>query len=456
MLRTLSLTNFKVWESVERMRLAPLTGIFGSNSSGKTSVLQLLLVLKQTAESPDRNQVLNLGDDRTQVALGTYRDVVFRHDAKSKLSWSLRWDAERPLLVADPEAKGRTLFSGSELAFSAELSEGADGRVLVEGMSYQLNGSRFGMRRKSSPASQYDLYADAPNFHFKRTVGRKWPLPEPNKFYGFPDQVRAYFQNAGFLADLELEFEDLLRHTFYLGPLREYPRRQYSWSGGQPEDVGARGDRTVEALLAARTNKLLVSRGARRRWRPLEEHVAIWLRELGLVHSFSVEPIAAGSNLYHVKLRRTKNSAEVLLTDVGFGVSQILPVLVLCSYVPRGSIVILEQPEIHLHPAVQAGLADFLIETSVQRGVQVIVESHSEYLLQRLQRRIAEQRLTPADAALYFAEPSNGTARLNPLDVDMFGNVLNWPNAFFGDSFAEMAAMTEAAAKRQLAAPPRQ
>ena len=449
MLRRLSLSNFKLWRELRNVRLAPITGLFGSNSSGKTSILQLILVLKQTAESPDRGQVLNLGDDRTQVALGTYKDVVFDHDDGATLSWDVRWDVPKPVVILDPEERATSLFSGSELSFSAALLEGPEGRVRVQSLRYGLNGDSFGMRRKAS-SSKYELFADADGFRFKRTVGRSWDLPEPNKFYGFPDQVKAYFQNAGFLSDLELQFEDLLRHTYYLGPLREYPKRQYIWAGGQPEDVGARGERTVEALLAARTTNLRVHGGYRRRYRTLEEHVAAWLRKLNLVHRFWVEPIAEGSNLYQVRVERSPRSAPVSLTDVGFGVSQLLPVLVLCSYVPKGSVVILEQPEIHLHPAVQAGLADFLIETTVSRGIQVIVESHSEYLLQRLQRRIAEQQLSPEDTALYFAEPSDGSSRLVHLDVDVFGNILNWPSGFFGDSFAEMAAMTEAAASRQL------
>jgi predicted ATPase len=123
--------------------------------------------------------------------------------------------------------------------------------------------------------------------------------------------------------------------------------------------------------------------------------------------------------------------------------------LVLCSYVPEGSVVLLEQPEIHLHPSVQAGLADVLVETVRSRGVQVIVESHSEYLLQRLQRRIAEQAVSPDEAALYFCDIEKGESALRELDVDIFGNIRDWPRDFFGDSLGELAAMTEAAARRK-------
>jgi hypothetical protein len=449
MLTSLTAKNFKSWQSIDAMRLAPITGLFGPNSSGKTSLIQLLLLLKQTAESTDKGQVLNFGgDDRSLVSLGTFRDVIFGHDVSAPLHISLSWHEPSPVEIVDP-TKGPTelLFSGSDLSFSTEIAGSEEGRLTVERFAYGLDSNVFSMTR--ARRQEYTLAAEAGAFRFVRTQGRKWPLPPPVKFYGFPDQVRAYYQNAGFVAELELAFERLFGSIYYLGPLREYPEREYTWGGGMPADVGRRGDRVVDALLASRARGRQNSRGYRKRRMTLEEHVAVWLRELGLIHSFEVEQIAPEATLYRVLVRKTRTSPQVLITDVGFGVSQILPVLVLCFYVPKGSIVVLEQPEIHLHPAVQAGLADVLIEAAQARRIQIIVESHSEYLLQRLQRRIAEEALEPSSVALYFSDVSAGRSVLTPLEVDLFGNIANWPKDFFGNSFGEMAAMAEAALRRR-------
>src|SRR5205823_3074821 len=134
-------------------------------------------------------------------------------------------------------------------------------------------------------------------------------------------------------------------------------------------------------------------------------------------------------------VQKADGAADVLLTDVGFGISQLLPVIVLCYYVPEGSTVILEQPEIHLHPSVEAGLADVFIDAIKVRKIQILLESHSEYLLRRLQRRIAEQfeDFKAEDLALYFCEFRDGESVLLPLEVDLLGNILNWPQDFFGD-----------------------
>jgi predicted ATPase len=193
----------------------------------------------------------------------------------------------------------------------------------------------------------------------------------------------------------------------------------------------------------------MYSRGRGHKRQSLEERIASWLQELGLIDRFEVKPIAKGGKLFQVWVRRNPKAPDVLITDVGFGVSQILPVLALCYYAPEGSTLILEQPEIHLHPRVQAGLADVFIDAAKTRAVQIIVESHSEHLLRRLQRRIAEEQFLADEAALYFAETKDGESRLTTLELDLFGAIKNWPEGFFGDEFDEIAATSKAVLKRR-------
>ncbi len=130
--------------------------------------------------------------------------------------------------------------------------------------------------------------------------------------------------------------------------------------------------------------------------------------------------------------------------------SQVLPVLVLCYYAPQGSTIILEQPEIHLHPAVQSVLADVFIDVIKNRNIQLIIESHSEHLLRRLQRRVAEEVLTPQQTALYFCDIQAGASHLNQLDLDMFGNIRNWPKDFFGDIAGDLVEMMDHGLERQI------
>jgi predicted ATPase len=451
MLTKLAFQNFKSWRDTGNLRLAPLTALFGSNSSGKTSVLQMLLLLKQTAESPDRTQVLNLGDDRSLIDLGTFQDMLFRHDLTKPLQVSMDWSLPRSLEIADPASKSGFLFKGDAIGFSSAIEWQANGepglgRPVVTEMKYRFSGETFGMVQVKGKKLAYDLKS---GFKFVRATGRPWKLPPPAKCYGFPDQVRAYYQNASFLSDLELQFEEEFARVFYLGPLREYPKRQYSWAGAQPADMGRRGERVVDALLASRESGVKLSLGRGKKKQTLEERVAEWLKELGLIDSFHVRPITKDGRLFQVWVRRDPKAAEVLITDVGFGVSQILPVITLCYYAPEGSTLLLEQPEIHLHPKVQAGLADVLVDAMKTRNIQIILESHSEHLLRRLQRRLADETIEPEQTALYFCSTETGESHLTPLDLDPFGNIKNWPKDFFGDEFGEIAAMSQAALERK-------
>jgi len=459
MITKLNVKNFKSWRSTNDIRFSKLTGFFGTNSSGKTSLLQHLLLLKQTTESSDRSQVLNFGNGKSYLELGSFKDLILNHDTEKPLEFEIGWELDEPFKILDPERKNVSLFEGRELGFHSAIRQTSQGRVYVEDLSYIFDNFKFRMEKmekKKKDMFAYDLSAESLNgkddrFCFKRTTGRPWDLPVPVKFYGFPDQVKAYYQNAGFLSDFQLQFEELFTKVYYLGPLRDYPKRQYTWAGSQPADMGRRGEQVIDAMLVSRERGEKISRGRGRGMKKftVEEYVAYWLKELGLIDKFRVQQIVEGGNLYQVLLKLSSQSPEVLITDVGFGVSQILPVIVLCYYVPRGSTLLIEQPEIHLHPKVQAGLADVFIDAIEKKDIRIILESHSEHLLRRLQRRIAEQKFNSESAALYFCESIKGESILKELNLDLFGNITNWPKDFFGDEMGELSAMSQAIYKRK-------
>lgn len=428
-----------------------MTGIFGTNSSGKSSILQGLLLLKQTLESADRALPLHFGGERDYVELGSFRDVIYKHQTDNVLHFAFKWDLAKRLEIKNPENPTEPpLFEGGDMAFSISVIW-VKNKIRVRQFAYEFAEQTFSLTKKET-GNQYELSptSQGKGFRFIRTPGRVWELPPPFKFHGFPDQATTYYQNSGFLPDFQLQVEELFSRIYYLGPLRDHPKRRYVWSGGEPEDMGRRGERYVDAILSARNRGKYISPGYRRRKQSLEERVAFWLKELGLIHSFSVASIGNGSGLFEVKVKRGPSSADVLITDVGFGVSQILPVLVLCYYVDEGSTILLEQPEIHLHPSVQMGLADVFIDVMKNRNIQIILESHSEHLLTRLQRRLAEEMLSEKDVALYFCNAESAGSELNALELDLFGSITNWPKDFFGSRFDETAAIQEARLKRRL------
>ncbi len=445
MITNLQIKNFKSWVDSGQLAMAPLTGFFGSNSSGKTSILQVLLLLKQTVESSDRKRALITGDDRTSVDLGTFYDLVYNHMEDLPIEFDVSWKLPDEIEVSDPNSLDQILFKINDLTFHTVIKE-INGRPATESFYYSFDNKKFGMHKSNTNNnSEYSLVHE--NYKATRIPGRGWPLPSPMKCYGFPDEATGYYQNTAFLPDFVLAFESFFRKIFYLGPLREYPRRRYTWAGDDPGGVGDRGGESVSAWLAKR-QAIAFSYGKGKKKPTVEERIGYWLREMGLISDFILQPIGKNRKDYELEVKTTRNSPLVSITDVGFGVSQILPILVLCYYVPEKSIIILEQPEIHLHPSVQAMLADLFVEVVSMRNVQIILESHSEHLIRRLQRRIAEEKIKTNQAALYFCKMQNSQSKIEKLDIDLFGNITNWPANFFGDEIGDLNAMIQATAKR--------
>src|SRR5271157_2897239 len=426
MITHLRAENFKSWKDTGDLRLGRLTGLFGTNSSGKTSILQILPLLKQTAESPDRNRVLDTGNQDSPIYLGTFLDIIHGRQKDAALDLSFGW------AIPLNERLLETSLIADEISFQTSVIWGKEGPT-VDSFEYGLGKfgqERVGMRRSLETEGKYKL-----THQYDQVESESLQVGAPIKCYGFPPDALRKPGDITYLPDLQLAFEILFRKVHYLGPIRPYPFRVYEWGGEKPADAGWDGEQAIPAILASKT----------------KTQVAEWLKQMGLIHSFELQPVDQSRTIYQCRVKATATATEVLLPDVGFGVSQILPVLANCAMLGDGSTLLLEQPEIHLHPFAQAALADVLIDAINNRHIQIIVESHSEHILRRIQRRISEEEFAAEDAALYFCHLEEGASQADELELDSYGYIKNWPKHFFGDEMEEVAKMTIAASERRKA-----
>lgn len=454
MLTHLRIKNFKAWKDTGPVRLAPLTVIFGANSAGKSSLGHLLLALQQTARSTDRKRALHLGDASSLIDLGTFKDCLHGHDLAQSLEFEIAWALPKTMEVRDP-LRGKARYSGDRMRLAVKLAAGKSEQPEVQSLEYVLGSDANVLDMSLRRDNKRKLELSSQHYVFTKAVGRPWPLEEPEKFYRLSDTSSARYTNAGFLADFALATESMLNSLSYLGPLRSHPQRIYQWSGDTPSSVGQMGEYAIAAILAAQNAGRKLNRGPKRALQEFGAFIAAWLKDLGVIYDFSVKPVAQGRKEYEVLVKTHAKAPEVKITDVGFGVSQVLPALVQAFYCPPHSTVWMEQPEIHLHPQVQAELADVFIsaiqarENGKDRHVQLIVESHSEHFLNRLQRRVAERGIAPEDVAVYFCRRAGLATELEPLRLDRFGEIENWPEHFFGDEMADIAGRTLAAMQRK-------
>jgi predicted ATPase len=457
MLRELRIQNFKGWRDTGLIRMAPITLFFGTNSSGKSSLGQFMMMLRQTVDSPDRKAVFYPGGKNSAVQLGSYREMVYQRDPVNKISFEYTWDLIDPMDIEEPIWGSE--FLGKQLAFKAQVGmrDKEQPSVMLDFFEYSLcenDKTEFSIKMSHKEGTKDEYLVKSEKYRLKRSTGRAWTLKAPVRFYGFPEEVVAYYQNADFVQELNLRHEKLFRSIQYLEPLRNRSERLYSWGGIEPESVGYFGEHTIAAILAARNR--MISLGLHKRAKAFQELIAEKLKEMELIDNFKVNPISKQRQEYEVKVCTKGSRIWVDLPDVGFGVSQVLPVLVECFYAAPASIIIMEQPEIHLHPSAQAALADVMIdvinsrETGKDRNIQLVIETHSEHFLRRLQRRIAEERVARDSVAAYFAKADRMPARLEPLDIDEYGNILNWPEHFFGDDMGDITLQAKAAMKKRL------
>ncbi|MCX8507153.1 MAG: DUF3696 domain-containing protein [Alphaproteobacteria bacterium] len=477
MLKSLHIENFKSWRSVE-LEFGKITAIFGTNSSGKSSLLQFLLLLKQTREATDGGTVLELNSKF--VELGSFSDLIYCHDSELSLNWTLIFNAS-PIILhnsnRDQKLRHRIYRKTIEISCSVAIK---DDYLLNNKLGYKfddgagfdilpLNEMNDNTEYKFEPNQKMietnDKYIKEREVELKKTIGRLGSVDKLSERNTVPSPIKSYLFSVPFIYSYMpysgLTFMDVVRSyelqfdsIYYIGPLRDYPKRDYPWSGSAPLEIGAKGEKTIDAILARKSNKKQNNQSINSPG--ITEEISASLNKLKLIENFTVDRIAQTSNRWQVTVKVKPDSPEVLLTEIGFGVSQILPVITQLFYAPKGSTVILEQPEIHLHPLAQAELADLLIQVAYKRDIQIIVESHSEHFLLRLQRRIAEQRfgeiqVKSDDIKLYFCDIIEGESQLIKLDLDEYGTIHNWPENFMGDAFGETAFAAKAAIKRRKA-----
>lgn len=244
----------------------------------------------------------------------------------------------------------------------------------------------------------------------------------------------------------------------YLGPLRDEPRPLYPLQAlASSTDVGPKGELTAAVLHLNEgvyidyipsnnfSNKSTSSEPIRA---TLRTAVVDWLNYLGV--AIDVQTSEKGKFGHELNIKTNEVSGFQDLTNVGVGVSQVLPIVVMSLLSGVSSTIILEQPELHLHPAVQAKLGDFFISMSLI-GKQCIIESHSEYIIERIRFRIASDasdRLIK-ETKIYFLEQKLEGTELRTVELTNYGAIEDWPENFFDQSQAESERIILAALKRR-------
>jgi predicted ATPase len=445
-LQRLTLTNFKCFPTQE-LRLSKITILLGANSTGKSSILQGILAPLQSDQFPT-----TLSANGPLVDLGDFASIAFGHRRDAEVSIDLRIDGDELGSVSLRGTFRRSPKTGMPEVAAAELSDDSFHASITRNdrfkgeWSYDAEKDRFrrnvlgneqmqrfylnlagmlaaGSRKQPTGAESTGDEGRAPGLEDAPRSGTL-TFTRPYEFFRRLDQPR-YILLSIHLTTLSTMVQRLRTQFNYVGSFRQEPHRSYPRVSRGDLKVQRDGQNYIEQIAEWQEQEP-------RRLTQLKSA----LRSLKLVSSVRTHKMRSG--LFQVSVQPQASTMSISLADVGFGVSQILPILVADLQLPRGGTLAVSQPEIHLHPSAQADFADYLVRRIRSAQRRFIVETHSEYLINRLRLLVANGSLSAEDLSIVYLSNDGVRSQSHEVRFTTDGKVEGAPKEFFQTYMADV------------------
>jgi len=442
MFTSIRLGNFKGYANSGDIPLRPLTILVGPNNAGKSTLLQALLLLKQTLEDKASRDVLITSGPLLQM--GSFNDIVRGGRTKRARSLSIA------LTLSDEQVDTLSLFQmGGGAAYAPARSidvtfafDRRAKRVKVKaarlwnekGTIMEVTGGGRKWVAPGLPAAA----AKYTRLEFMNFLPVLTPGPRPRRAetahkimnFGLTTQLRAkgwarIFEGLRHIAPLRVRL-----------PWYEVPGTMAS------SELGPGGENLLRVL------------GSSERYgegrETLLELVREWLRKFGMVKDINLVNVDEAGTIRSLVAGEMPGLQNINVAAMGEGLSQMMPTMAGVLMSAPSECLLIEQPEVHLHPAAQADLGDLFVDKIVMgQNAQLIVETHSEHLLLRIRRRVADGTISPDQVAILYVEKIQGQSRVRHLELKENGHFDEWPEGFFEEGYKEALLLAEAGAKHQ-------
>jgi predicted ATPase len=389
LIKSLSLKDFKCFEQVD-IDFGKITLLTGANSSGKSSLIYALLGIMQSKYFPQyfalNGELINMGgfdevlrkkaekrEFEINIFLGYYKDFYLTR-------WVQNGVNEQPQLKE---------MSHSVYTFKNIVDNKAIIETTWDTEEYNLLDE---LEKKGDIVIRQD--------DSKIIIEDKEPI-----------DIEDY--------ECDVYFRDLIEHNnfYFIGSFRLPPERTY-YQKPNASKVGVNGEGYIDQII---------------KWEESDkkkyDELIVAVTEMGLFKTIQANKMKGGR--FELNVQVNENSELASLTDVGFGISQFLPIIVADLQMEDDSCLAISQPEIHLHPKIQATLGDYFCKQVNNTDKQYIVETHSEYLINRMRLLIVKGELKPEDVKLYYMENDGIKTTTYAIELTTDGQIKNAPQGFF-------------------------
>lgn len=408
----LTITNFKGIAEKTDFEIRPLTLFIGPNSSGKSSCIHALAALAQTVKLGSSKLPIVLDDEFAHVHLGRFIEVVHSKSysdsieigvAMNKAGVTVKYQKDTEIVSSDDEVHATYTYKSTKRTQDISMEKG-EYTVGSKNLTFRNSSEGYSVRLNGKLIAQKAQHQSGLKLMFA-------PIASDEKEQ--QDVLDAFFLNQT-VSDL---IANELRKVLYLGPFRQPPLRRYPTRGSAPLEVGPQGESAVTMLA----NEYVQSK--------IKTHineVSKWMAELGLAKKVEVSRVGK-SDLFDVQVTLNDN-ATLPIADLGYGMSQILPVLVQCSFAQEGSVLLFEQPELHLHHLAAGKLATVLAKIAKQKNLRIVAETHSEDLFKQVLSELNAKKITLDDVVAYEVSRVDGKSIFKKIIINEDGGKFECEN----------------------------
>ncbi|WP_428657448.1 DUF3696 domain-containing protein [Runella sp.] len=418
LIQNLSLKNFKCFEEVD-VEFAPITLLTGANSSGKSSLIYSLLAVLQTEQFP-----FYLSPNGKYVNLGGFEEMVWKGSIEEDLGITLKlkditisttWleNSENGLpyivkCVFEDKDEIQTFNDDGNISI---IIKKANQNVKIKHKELEELLDNLTINKSETQVEIHGINTDTTFDTLSPLLSKLIP---GDSIYSAITDIEEFFWSI-YNNESELPFN-------YIGSFRQPPERTYYQKAKAQSKVDTDGAGYIDQIIEwEETNPEKLA------------ELAKIMSELELFQEIRSNKFKGGR--FELAVKTQKNSEMAALTDVGFGISQFLPIIVADLQLDDHSCLALSQPEIHLHPKIQALFGNFLANQVKRTQKQYIVETHSEYLLNRIRLLLVKGELKPEDVRVYYFENDGIKTTTHKVEFATDGQIKGAPQGFF-DTYA--------------------